>query len=187
MQKVQDWLSEIHRIGKAGGCSSKTINAQAAMKLVPQSPAYNWLKVVEQSNDAPLIAKLGKWETFEILMKKEFGAPTDFGTLVSLLQSFKQEPNELVRDFYNRLVLGYNEFNQSLPDAFSGAPWDTEDDAEVDARLAELGIQSSTVGAVETKKKGNAGPPKKDRPMENVVCYYDGSPGHLASKCQKRS
>ena len=22
--------------------------------------------------------------------------------------------------------------------------------------------------------------------MENVVCYYDGSPGHLASKCQKR-
>ena len=38
---------------------------------------------------------------------------------------------------------------------------------------------------MDTKKKGNSAP-KKDRPMENVVCYYNGSPGHLASKCQKR-
>ena len=60
LQKVQDWLSEIHRIGKAGGWSSETIATQAAMKLVPQSPAHNWLKVVEQSNGAPLIVKLRK-------------------------------------------------------------------------------------------------------------------------------
>ena len=54
----------------------------------------------------------------------------------------------------------------------------------VEARLAELGFQATT-SAVDTKKKGNSAP-KRDRPMENVVCYYDGSPGHLASKCQKR-
>ena len=37
LKKVEDWLSEIHRIGKAGGWSSETIATQAAMKLVPQS------------------------------------------------------------------------------------------------------------------------------------------------------
>ena len=73
-------------------------------------------------------------------MKKEFGAPTDFGTLVSLLQSFKQEHNNLVRDFYNRLVLGYNEFNQSHPDTFSGAPWDTKDDAKLLRRQAVVAL-----------------------------------------------
>ena len=96
---------------------------QAAMKLVPSSPAHNWLKVVEQSNDADKIADLTTWDTFSALMKAEFGAPTDIGTLISLLQSFKQEQNELVRDYYNRLVLGYNDFAESLSMAFNVAPY----------------------------------------------------------------
>ena len=130
LYRVQDWLFEIQKIGRAGSWSETTMATQAAMKLVPGSPASNWIKVVEQSGNAAAIAEISTWETFKSAMVREFGAPADFGSLVALLQSFKQEQNELVRDFHNRLVLGYNEFALSLPDCFVGAPWDTESPAQ---------------------------------------------------------
>ena len=257
LQRVQDWLGEINRIGKAGGWTPETMATQAAMKLVPSSPAHNWLKVVEQSNDADKIAALATWDTFSTLMKAEFGAPTDFGTLVSLLQSFKQEQNELVRDYYNRLVLGYNDFAESLSMAFNVDPYAGEKGdkltyrnnvvtivkdfhlmaffvaglkpevrkeiirsgessvekilelakrfeqaklqekkaaanptlqasalaSAVDARLAQLGISTASIaaaGAAPAKKKS-------EKVRQNVICYYDGTPGHLSSKCTRRS
>ena len=130
LYRVQDWLFEIQKIGKAGGWSPETMATQAAMKLVPGSPAANWIKVVEQSGDDDLIAEISKWDTFSAAMSREFGAPADFGSLVALLHSFKQEQNELVRDFYHRLVLGYNEFRLSLPDSFQGDPWDGESEEQ---------------------------------------------------------
>ena len=131
LSRVQDWLFEINKIGKAGGWTPEIMATQAAMKLVPGSPAGNWMKVVEQSGDAAKIAEVSKWETFAKAMIREFGAPADFGSLVALLNSFKQEQNELVRDFYHRLLLGYNEFILSLPDTFTGKPWEDENDAQV--------------------------------------------------------
>ena len=128
LYRVQDWLFEINKIGKAGGWTPEIMATQAAMKLVPGSPAANWMKVVEQSRDNAKIAEVSTWEPFCKAMIREFGAPADFGSLVALLHSFKQEQNELVRDFYNRLVLGYNEFTLSLPEAFTGDPWDSETD-----------------------------------------------------------
>ena len=135
LYRVQDWLFEIQKIGRAGNWSASTMATQAAMKLVPGSPASNWIKVVEQSGDAAAIAEISTWETFKAAMVREFGAPADFGSLVALLHSFKQEQNELVRDFHNRLVLGYNEFALSLPDSFVGSPWDQEDDNQKARRL----------------------------------------------------
>ena len=88
---------------------------QAVMRLVPGSPAGNWMKVVEQSRDADKIAEVSKWDTFAQAMIREFGAPADFGSLVALLNSFKQENNELVCDLYSRLVLCYNDFKLPSP------------------------------------------------------------------------
>ena len=107
---------------------------QAAMKLVPGSPAGNWMKVVEQSKDDDKIKEVSTWDTFAKAMIREFGAPAYFGSLVALLNSFRQEQNELVRDFYNRLVLVYNEFTLSLPDTFTRKPWEDEDDDQVQRR-----------------------------------------------------
>ena len=137
LSRVQDWLFEINKIGKAGGWTPEIMATQAAMKLVPGSPAGNWMKVVEQSGDAVKIAEVSTWDSFAKAMIREFGAPADFGSLVALLNSFKQEQNELVRDFYNRLVLGYNEFTLSLPDTFTGKPWTDEDDTQI-LRRAEV-------------------------------------------------
>lgn len=261
--KVQNWLYEIAKIGRAGSWSDETIATQAAMKLVPQSPAYNWLKVVEQSGDDARINELKTWATFEKAMTREFGAPTDFGTLVSLLQSFRQESNELVRDFYNRLVLGFNEFNLSLPDVFEGPPFDGETDEQVtrrklitnrvttfnlraffvaglrpelrkkiieagpkntdeilemakrfeqsrlqdkkdkapssipanvlasavSAELARLGY-ATTAGAAPTAPVAAAASktkPKEKKVSSDVICFYDGVAGHLASKCERRA
>ena len=85
LSRVQDWLFEINKIGKAGGWTPEIMATQAAMKLVPGSPAGNWMKVVEQSKDDKLIAEMGTWDTFSKAMIKEFGAPADFGSLVALL------------------------------------------------------------------------------------------------------
>ena len=134
LSRVQDWLFEIHKIGKAGGWTPQIMATQAAMKLVPGSPAGNWMKVVEQSKDDDKIKEVSTWDSFAKAMIREFGAPADFGSLVALLHSFRQEQNELVRDFYNRLVLGYNEFTLSLPDTFTGKPWEDEDDDQVQRR-----------------------------------------------------
>ena len=135
LYRVQDWLFEIQKIGRAGNWSETTMATQAAMKLIPGSPAANWIKVVEQSNNAAAIAEISTWSTFKAAMVREFGAPADFGSLVALLQSFKQEQNELVRDFHNRLVLGYNEFALSMPDSFVGQPWDSETSDQKSRRL----------------------------------------------------
>ena len=141
LSRVQDWLFEINKIGKAGGWTPEIMATQAAMKLVPGSPAANWMKVVEQSGDAAKIAEVSTWDSFCKAMIREFGAPADFGSLVALLNSFKQEQNELVRDFYNRLVLGYNEFTLSLPDAFTGDPWDNETrDDQLKKRKATMDV-----------------------------------------------
>ena len=134
LYRVQDWLFEIQKIGRAGNWSEATMATQAAMKLVPGSPASNWIKVVEQSGNAQAIAEISSWDSFKAAMVREFGAPADFGSLVALLQSFKQEQNELVRDFHNRLVLGYNEFALSMPDSFVGDPWDSETKDQADRR-----------------------------------------------------
>ena len=56
LYRVQDWLFEIQKIGRAGNWSATTMATQAAMKLVPGSPASNWIKVVEQSGNAAAIA-----------------------------------------------------------------------------------------------------------------------------------
>ena len=143
LYRVQDWLFEIQKIGKAGGWSPETMATQAAMKLVPGSPAANWIKVVEQSGDPDLIAEISKWDTFSAAMSREFGAPADFGSLVALLHSFKQEQNELVRDFYHRLVLGYNEFRLSLPDSFQGDPWDGESEEQKKRRAEVAAVVSN--------------------------------------------
>ena len=135
LYRVQDWLFEIQKIGRAGNWSATTMATQAAMKLVPGSPAANWIKVVEQSGNLAAINEISMWDSFKAAMVREFGAPADFGSLVALLHSFKQGQNELVRDFYNRLVLGYNEFALSMPDSFVGDPWDTEDDTQKQRRL----------------------------------------------------
>ena len=140
LYRVQDWLFEIQKIGRAGNWSATTMATQAAMKLVPGSPASNWIKVVEQSGNAAAIAEISTWESFKAAMVREFGAPADFGSLVALLHSFKQEQNELVRDFYNRLVLGYNEFSLSMPDSFVGAPWDQENDTQKSRRLEAAAV-----------------------------------------------
>ena len=140
LSRVQDWLFEINKIGKAGGWTPEIMATQAAMKLVPGSPAGNWMKVVEQSKDQAKIAEVSTWDTFAKAMIREFGAPADFGSLVALLNSFKQEQNELVRDFYNRLVLGYNEFTLSLPDTFTGKPWEDEDADQVTRRVEATSV-----------------------------------------------
>ena len=57
LSRVQDWLFEINKIGKAGGWTPEIMATQAAMKLVPGFPAGNWMKVVEQSRDAAKIAE----------------------------------------------------------------------------------------------------------------------------------
>ena len=142
LYRVQDWLFEIQKIGKAGNWSAETMATQAAMKLVPGSPAANWIKVVEQSGNEDLIDEISTWDTFSSAMIREFGAPADFGSLVALLHSFKQEQNELVRDFYHRLVLGYNEFRLSLPDSFRGAPFDGESEEQKKRRGEVVAVVS---------------------------------------------
>ena len=142
LYRVQDWLFEIQKIGKAGNWSAETMATQAAMKLVPGSPAANWIKVVEQSGNDDLIQEISTWDTFSSAMIREFGAPADFGSLVALLHSFKQEQNELVRDFYHRLVLGYNEFRLSLPDSFLGAPFDGESEEQKKRRMEVVAVVS---------------------------------------------
>ena len=41
LSRGQDWLFEMHKIGKAGGLTLQIVATQSAMKLVPGSPAGN--------------------------------------------------------------------------------------------------------------------------------------------------
>ena len=70
-------------------------------------------------------------KTFEKAMIREFGAPAAFGSLFGLLNSFKQEQNKPVRDFYHPLMLGYSKFILSLSDTFARKPWEDENDGQI--------------------------------------------------------
>ena len=60
--------------------------------------------------------------------------------------------------------------------------------AAVNARLAELGYteQGTVAAAAATGTKPKKAPPKRERGGADVICYYDGIAGHVASKCETR-
>ena len=50
----------------------------------------HWVKAVEQSKDDNKIEEFSTWDTFFKTMIREFSALADFGSLVTLLNSFRQ-------------------------------------------------------------------------------------------------
>lgn len=123
---VNDWCLQVGDIGGAASWSDTVTAKQAAIALLPNSPAYNWYK----ANQSKSSASLATWVGFKAAIILEFAPPVDAGDKVEIIKSFKQAKDERVGDFLNRIRIGHERYILGLAADFNIAPYTAETPAE---------------------------------------------------------
>ena len=120
LYEVRDWCVRVQTIGKAASWDDTVLGGHAAFALIPQTPAYNWYRnhVEDQT--------IQQWPAFMSAIIKEFSAPVGAVEKVNILNSFKQQRNEQIGDYVNRIRLRYKTFRLGLEGTFTEAKWAAE-------------------------------------------------------------
>ena len=133
--EVGDWLFQVQNAGAVHGWAKDKWILAAKVKLVPQTPAWTWLKVAED-----LGADLSTWDSFEAAIRTEFSLAINAIERVRLLHTFVHKKNETVNIFRNKLTLNHDKFLKDLDKEFEAAPFDQETDDELMRRLLVIKI-----------------------------------------------
>ena len=115
---ADDWIFLVESTFEAAGYDKDNWIKNARVKLVPQTPAFTWIRVAEQFTD---------WESFRTAFLDQFAPKESAIEKVNLLKSFKQRGKEPVLQYLNRMTMNHDKFLKDLPKEFS--TWSTDKDA----------------------------------------------------------
>ena len=105
-----EWLERVADIAKASGADMDGAALQAALHLVPQSPAAIWLRVRKDAGDQ----NIETWTGFSTEITKEFQSGATTADFVKAMRSMKMQKGERTGDFANRCRLIHNKMAEGL-------------------------------------------------------------------------
>ena len=121
---ADDWIFLVETTFEAAGYDKANWFRNARVKLVPQTPAFTWIRVA---------GDFGDWDSFRAGFLEQFAPKESAIEKVNLLKTFKQRGKEPVLQYLNRLTMNHDKFLKDLPAEFK--TWSTDKDA-VKLRLA---------------------------------------------------
>ena len=124
---AEAWCSRLEMVASSAGWSEKSQAANAALALVPGSPADRWFQVVKEE------AAIKTWAGFKQLFLAEFSPEETVMEKIALLNSMTQEKNERVNDFKNKLTGKMERFKAGMDPIWTKYAADEADKAELKA------------------------------------------------------
>ena len=124
--EAEDWIFLVETTFDAAGYDRAHWFKNARVKLVPQTPAFTWIRVTSQFAD---------WDSFRVAFLDQFAPKESAIEKVNLLKSFKQRQKEPVLQYLNRLTMNHSKFLKDLHKEF--VTWSTDKD-EVRKREAVI-------------------------------------------------
>ena len=107
---AEDWIFLVETTFDAAGCDRTHWFKNARVKLVPQTPAFTWIRVTSQFAD---------WDSFRVAFLDQFAPKESAIEKVNLLNTFKQRQKEPVLQYLNRLTMNHSKFQKDLHKEFS--------------------------------------------------------------------
>ena len=110
---AQDWCYRVENIGSSLGWSPEIQASNAALALVPLSPADFWYRVTKKQKD------LSTWPEFRKALLLQFAPEVTAAERVSTIRSMRQNPREKVTDYLNRLKLQFESLQDGVKNSFA--------------------------------------------------------------------
>ena len=106
--EVGDWCRRVETIAASVSWTDTVTASHAALALVPGSPAENWLRLQQKEK------KVQEWPQFKALIIARFSPPVTAMQRVAMIRSMKQDKNERVEDFKNRLQIQFESLEDGV-------------------------------------------------------------------------
>ena len=116
----ENWVRRVEIIANSAGWNSKQKASNAALALLPNTPAERWYAYHGQGG------QLDEWEDFKAALIKEFAPPPTVMEKVAMFRSMKLDKAERTADYTNKLHLKFAKFEDGLQHIWAGPSYADE-------------------------------------------------------------